>query len=372
MMGRFYTYILVLCFSLLSVTVYASDAPVAGGEEKFNVKETVFHHVLESHDWHLLDIPQGNGHYAPVAIPLPWLIYNPNKGIDFFFLTGHTDEEKNAVAKPLGYELHHGKIAALDQANIIDLSPSKSVVQMILVAALLFFIMRSVAQAYEKNKGQAPKGLQSFFEPIILFVRDDIAVPNLHGKHERFVPYLLTLFFFIWFANILGLTPLSSNIAGNISVSAALATLTFFIVQFNGTSDYWQHIFWYPGVPLPVKFLMLPVEVVGMFTKPISLCIRLFANIAAGHFMVVSLICLIFILGNAGKNPGGAFGIMPLSLLFTLFIMTLEVLVAAIQAYVFTLLTAVFIGQAMETHHHDDHHGHESSKVQALLDNAKH
>lgn len=345
-------YVFIYLPFLVSSNAFASEG---GGEPgKFNVKETVFHHVLESHDWHLLDIPKGDGTYTPVAIPLPWIIYHSEKGVDFFFLEGHSAEEQNQSAATHGYALEHGKIHAIDGASIIDFSLTRSAVQMLLVACLLFFMMRSVAVAYEKRKGQAPKGLQSFFEPLILFVRDEIAAPNLHGKHERFLPYLLTLFFFIWTCNVLGLTPLSSNISGNISVTMALALLTFIIVQYNGTKHYWEHIFWFPGVPLALKFLMLPIEIVGVLTKPVSLCIRLFANIVAGHFMVVSLICLIFILGKLGQSTGGVVGGLALSLPFTLFVLTLEVLVAAIQAYVFTLLTAVFIGQAMESHSHHD------------------
>jgi F-type H+-transporting ATPase subunit a len=246
---------------------------------------------------------------------------------------------------------------AVDKSvTVIDFSITKTVLQMMIVALVMLLVFTSVASAYKRNAGKAPSGFQAIVEPIIVFVRDEIAKPNLHGKHEPFVPYLLTLFFFIWFSNIFGLTPFNSNISGNISITVALATLTFIITQFNGTKDYWGHIFWFPGVPLPVKFIMLPVEVVGLFTRPFSLTVRLFANIAAGHFMVLALICLIFLMADNGKNPGAAFGIAPLSLVFGLFIMTLEVLVAAIQAYVFTLLSSVFIGMAMESHSHDHAH----------------
>ncbi|MCB1148293.1 MAG: F0F1 ATP synthase subunit A, partial [Leptospiraceae bacterium] len=163
-----------------------------------------------------------------------------------------------------------------------------------------------------------------------------------------------TLFFFIWFSNMFGLTPLNSNIMGNISVTAALAVLTFIIVQFNGTKDYWRHIFAMPGIPIAIVPLMTVIEIISLFVKPFALAIRLFANISAGHFMVLSLISLIFILGKSGESIGGALGIMPITILFTLAILSLEVIVAIIQAYIFTLLTAVFIGMAHESH--DDHH----------------
>ena len=336
----------------------AGDAHGEGGE--FKISELLFHHILDSHSWHLVDIPTGNGHYTPVSIPLPWIIYSSEKGLDVFTLTGHSEAELQAQAAARGYELHHEKIhlAGQPDALILDFSITKTVAQMLIVGLILFLLLTSVAKAYTRRPGEAPRGLQNFFELVIVFVRDEIAKPNLGDKYARFLPYLLTLFFFIWTANLLGLTPLNSNIMGNISVTVALATLTFLLVQFNGSKDHWQHIFWFPGVPLLVKFIMLPVELVGLFAKPFSLTVRLFANIAAGHFMVLSLISLIFLLGKQGANPAGAFAILPLSIAFNLFIMTLEVLVAAIQAYVFTLLTAVFLGMAMESHDEHEHAHH--------------
>lgn len=328
--------------------------------DEVDVKAILFHHVLEQHDWHITDIPAGDGHYIPVSLSLPWIVYSSEKGLDFFFISGHDHHERNASANEKGYELVHKdysekiQIAGNSEASVYDFSPTKTVVQMIIIALLMVWVFISVAKGYVQNKGRAPKGIQSFFEPLIMFVRDDIAKPNLHGKHEKFLPYLLTLFFFIWFSNILGIMPLNSNIMGNISITFTLALLTLIITNVNGTSSYWGHVFWFPGVPLPVKFIMLPVELVGIVSKPFALMVRLFANIVAGHFMILALISLIFMLGKNGTNPGGAFGIMPLSLAFTLFIMTLEVLVGIIQAYVFTLLTSVFIGMAVESH--DDHH----------------
>lgn len=393
----------------LLLLITAVPAFASGGEGgKFNVSETLMHHVQETHDWHIMDIPKGGGEYMEVALHLPWILYNSEKGLQFFSLNGadaHANEEialengyvfshekmypvlKDEVVikdgqptdefmKHLDYEggkwvpkkgdhhvimAHDGKLYAVDHhATVLDISISKTPLQMMIVGVLLLLIFTGMARAYKKRGvNSAPKGMQSLLEPIVKFVEENIAAPNMHGKHKPYLPYLLTLFFFIWFSNIFGLLPFNSNIAGNISITAALAVLTLLLTWFSSTKDYWGHIFWFPGVPTPVKFIMMPVEVVGMFTKPFSLTIRLFANIAGGHFMVLALVSLIFILGKAGQNPGGAYGIMPLSYAFTLFIMTLEVLVAALQAYVFTLLTAVFIGQAMETHHHDDHaHAH--------------
>lgn len=338
-----------------------------GHGEKLNVANLMFGHVMDSHEWHITDWPSGNGHYTPIALHLPFIIWNSEKGIDVFSLHGHTLAEKQADAATHGYTIDQFEQIKPLAAGVtaIDISITKNVLQMIIVAILLVVVMTSLARAYTARKGQAPKGLQSLLEPIIIFVRDEIAKPNMHGKHDKYMPYLLTLFFFIWFSNLLGLTPLNSNIAGNISFTAALAILTFFITQFSGTKDYWGHVFWFPGVPVPMKFLIAVIEFIGLFTKPFSLMVRLFANILAGHFMILALISLIFILyGSFGF--GGAAGIAPLSVAFSLLIMCIEMLVAIIQAYVFTLLTSIFVGQALETHAHEHDHHHEQHDVQTV------
>lgn len=345
-------------------TAARTEGKVAHGtepEHKLNVKDILLHHVMDSHEWHITDVPGawvGSDHrYVPIALHLPYIMWNSEKGLEVFSIHGHTDAEKQASAAEHGYSINnHGHLHPLNHhVTAIDFSITKNVLHMLIVSTVLLFVFVAVAGAATRRKGQAPTGMQNFFEPIVVFIRDEVAKPNMHGKHAKFVPYLLTIFFFIWFANLLGLTPFNSNIAGNTAFTAAMAMLTFIIVQFNGTKDYWQHVFWYPGVPLLVKFIMLPVELIGLFTKPFALTVRLFANIAGGHFMVLSLVCLIFIL-NSLKGVGAAVAITPLSLVFTLFIMAVELIVAIVQAYVFTLLTAVFIGQAMETHHHEDHH----------------
>ncbi|MCS6904484.1 MAG: F0F1 ATP synthase subunit A [Bacteroidia bacterium] len=386
-------------FLLLVITSFPLKASDDTNSEKFDISATLFHHVLETHDWHVADIPLGGGEYLSITIPLPWLVYNPQKKtIDFFFLLGHSEKEKNQIAQQKGYVLHHeklyirnenvlspdgkplpefekevekigavwkpkkgshrvieqdGTLIALSD-ELIDLSPSKTVLHMLLVGILLLIIFSKIAKEYQINKDKPPKGLQSMFEPVIIFIRDEVAKPNLGNRYEAFLPYLLTLFFFIWFSNLLGLLPLSSNIMGNISVTAALATLSLILTNINGSKDYWKHIFWFPGVSLPMKFLMLPVELIGIITKPFSLMIRLFANISAGHFMVLSLISLIFLIGKNGTSAGGTIGGILLAIPFTLFIYCLEFLVAILQAYIFTLLTCVFIGQAMASH--EEHH----------------
>lgn len=314
------------------------------GEEK--ISDVIIHHVMDSHDWEFFEIGE-----TKVAIPLPWIVYHSEKGLQFFMNT------EAAVASGDYAESHGGVHPTNHEATVMDFSLTKTGLQILIVAIVMLLLFTSVAKAYKKREGMAPKGLQSFMEPLILFVREDVCKPYLHGKHEKFVPYFLTLFFFIWISNIFGLTPLSSNIAGNTTITLMLAMITLILIVANSTKDFWMHIFWFPGVPIWMKPLMLVVELMGFFTKPAALAIRLFANISAGHFMVLSLISLIFILGKNGESIGGALGIMPLSMAFSLFIFAVELVVAAVQAFVFSLLTAVFIGQAMETHgDHDDHH----------------
>jgi F-type H+-transporting ATPase subunit a len=203
----------------------------------------------------------------------------------------------------------------------------------------------AVANGYKKNKGKAPKGIQSFIEPVVLFVRDEIVKPNIENKHEQYLPYLLTLFFFILFGNLLGLLPGAANLTGNIAVTLTLAVLTFIITNVKGNKNYWTHIFWTPGVPLPLRIFILPVEIIGMFTKPFSLTIRLFVAITAGHIVLLSIISLAFILKSIGVGV--------ISSLIVVFLNLIEILVAVIQAYVFTLFSSLYIGMATaEGEHH--------------------
>lgn len=361
----------------------------ADEEGGFNANEVILDHILDSHDWHITDIPTGekdaHGHptYNPVAIHLPWLFFH-NGSLKFFANTHALHESGQylaydrglyavksgaPVAETFGGHGHgHHKLSEAEweafktewvdeDATVLDFSLTKTVVQMIIIMLLVLLVFTSVARAYTRRPNEAPKGLQSFMEPVIIFVRDECARPYLHEKADKFLPYLLTLFFFIWFANLFGLLPFNSNITGNISVTAALALLTFILTQVNGSKDHWKHIFNTPGVPVALKFvipLMPVVEFIGLFTKPFALAVRLFANITAGHFMILGLISLIFIMGANGTNLAAGMTIAPLSILFGIVIFCLEMIVALVQPFIFTLLTAVFIGMAMETH--DDHH----------------
>ena len=229
---------------------------------------------------------------------------------------------------------------------LFNFSITKNVLGMLLVGILLFFGFVSLAKSYKKQA--IPKGIGRILEPLVIFVRDEIAKPNIGDRHyKRFISFLLTVFFFIWLSNLLGLSPFGFNVTGNIAVTVCLAVFTFVIVQCSGKSNYWQHIFWMPGVPVPMKIILMPLEILGIFIKPFSLLIRLFANITAGHTVVMGLVALIY----TGKEALGSVGSVSVSLLLTLFITLIELLVAFLQAYIFTMLSSLFIGMAVEEHH---------------------
>ncbi|MFT5954843.1 MAG: F-type H+-transporting ATPase subunit a, partial [Cyclobacteriaceae bacterium] len=211
-------------------------------------------------------------------------------------------------------------------------------------AGIMLLIFSAVARGYKKNKGRAPKGIQSFFEPIIIFVRDEIVKPNIGPKYEKYLPYMLTLFFFIWFGNILGLMPGAANLTGNIAVTAVLAVFTFLITNFSGNKQYWKHVLWTPGVPAVMKIIIVPVEIIGLFTKPFSLMIRLFVAITAGHIVVLSLLSLTFIFESFAVGIGSAVVVTGINII--------ELLVATIQAYVFTMFSSLYIGMAVQEDHH--------------------
>jgi F-type H+-transporting ATPase subunit a len=318
---------------------HATDATSAEAhqEEAFNASEVIIHHVLDDHIWHLWD-----GHYGTIFLPV--IVYSSEKGLDVFSSRNFYDEHHNVVEYN-GYKLEHNHIyIAASGKAVLDLSITKNVAMLLINATLLMLVLVSVGKAYKKNTGKAPKGLQAFIEPIIVFVRDEVVKPNIGHHYEKYLPYLLTLFFFILFGNILGLLPGAGNLTGNIAVTLTLAVFTFIITNVSANKNYWSHIFWTPGVPLPLRLVILPVEIIGIFTKPISLTIRLFVAITAGHIVLLALISLAFIFQSI------AVGFM--SSLIVLFISLIELLVAGIQAYVFTLFTSLYIGMATEEHSH--------------------
>ncbi|MCX8019252.1 MAG: F0F1 ATP synthase subunit A [Chitinophagaceae bacterium] len=345
-------------------------------QKGFSVKEIIFGHVMNAHEFHFMDIITRDGKKKPVSIPLPVILYSPQRGLDIFmsskFHHGHTDYKGFRL---LTYETirYHGldpkkysdqQIVAVNEngeidpsVKVYDFSLTRNVVQMFLALGLLVWILLTIAKRYKAGEGvqKAPRGLQSLLEPVIIFIRDEVAKPNLGFKYEKYLPYLLTVFFFILINNIFGLIPGSANVTGNISFTLVLGVISFIVILFSSNKHYWGHIFNPPGVPLGVKFILTLVEFLSVFIKPLALIIRLFANMVAGHIIIMCLIFLIFIFGKL--HPVAGYGVSPVALGFTIFIYFIEVLVAFLQAYIFTMLTAVFIGQAMEGEHHDEKEG---------------
>ncbi len=335
-------------------------------EEEFKAGEMIIEHLIDAHEWHILSY--GDFH---LTVPLPVILWHDGELHMFMsnnFHHGHNQYKGFGLAHEGG---HKGKIVRVlqdrflddhvivhdaDQELPLDFSITKNVLAIFISVILLSWLFISIANTYRHRRGQAPKGLQSLLEPLILFIRDDIAKDSIGEKnYERYMPYLLTLFFFIFLNNLLGLVPIfpgGANVTGNISVTLVLALFTFVITSITANKQYWQHIFNTPGVPWWLKFpipLMPVVELVGMFTKPFVLMIRLFANITAGHIIILGFISLIFIFGEIQAGLG--YGVSILSVVFAIFINLLELLVAFIQAYVFTLLSALYLGMASEEHH---------------------
>jgi len=348
-----YVTILMLSFLALSRQVKAQEHQDIKNEseKKFNATEYIMEHVLDSHEWHLWSNPKTG---EPVAVYLPVIIYDRESGIHTFS-SRHIAHDQSYK----GYKIAHegkfeGRIVKVNEAGVIneeylplDLSITKTVAGLLVAVTILLALFFSLAHSYKKSGISAPKGIQSFLEPLILFVRDDVIKPNVGPKYEKYLPYLLTVFFFILVNNILGLIPVfpfGANVTGNIAVTAVLAIGTFLVTQFSGTKTYWKHIVATPGVPFWLLPIMFVVEVIGIFSKPFALLIRLFANITAGQHIVLRLVGLIFIFKSIL--------ISPVSIFFVLFMDVLELFVAFLQAYVFTLLSSLFIGLALQEEHH--------------------
>ncbi len=306
-------------------------------DAEFDPGATIIHHVLDDHVYHFFD-----GDYGTLYLPV--IVYSKEKGLDVFSSRNFYDDN-HKLKTHNGYVLDHGHISIEgSEAMVLDISITKNVFFLFINAAMLILVFFAIGRAYEKNKGKAPKGIQSFIEPVIVFIRDEVVKPNISNNYERYMPFLLTLFFFILFGNILGLLPGAANLTGNIAVTLVLAVCTFVITNINGNRQYWGHIFTAPGVPFLLKFIIVPVEFIGVFTKPISLMVRLFVAITAGHIVILSLISLTFIFQSWQVGLGAS--------IIVFFINLIEFLVAAIQAYVFTMFSALYIGMATEKSHH--------------------
>ena len=324
-------------------------------KERAEMSEYVKHHTQDVHDFHIFSDNSEGKHYG---FPLPVILWD--NGLHVFMSSKFEHGHKVVNSKGSYYKLDdHGKIYRTDAsgdlklnahghptvAAPLDLSITKNVFVTLIMACVLFFLFRSVAKSYKSSL--APTGAAKFLEPLVLFIRDDIAIPNIGHKHyKKYMVYLLTVFFFIWTLNLVGMTPLGVNVTGNIAVTFTLAILTFIITQTTANGNYWKHIFWMPGVPVPMKIILAPIELLGVFIKPFALMIRLYANMLAGHIVLGSLISLLFVFHNWGAK--GAF------LGLTLFLNIIELLVAFLQAYIFTMLTALYFGFAVEEH--DEHH----------------
>jgi len=331
--------------------------------EKFNAGDMIIGHIVDAYEWHIMEIGK-----TVVSIPLPViLIYNGK--LDIFMSTkfhhgevaynGFKIEDKGAKKGKIVRVKEGTMEADPNTARLIDLSITKTVFAVFISITLLLIIFISVARSYRKNEGKAPSGLQSLIEPLIIFVRDDIAKTAIGAKYEKYMPYLLTLFFFIFLNNLMGLIPFfpfGANVTGNLAVTGIMAVFTFLITTFSANKNYWKHIYNAPGVPWWLKFpipLMPFVELMSVFTKPFVLMVRLFANMSAGHIIILGFMSLIFIFGNIKGSLGIA--VAPVSVAFGIFMGFLELLVAFIQAYVFTLLSALYFGMAMEEHNTAEH-----------------
>ncbi|MFN8431168.1 MAG: F0F1 ATP synthase subunit A [Spirosomataceae bacterium] len=308
-------------------------------EEKFDISGMIMHHISDEHGW---EFAHG------LKLPLPVILYTHDSGLEIF---SSSRLDHGQVYN--GWKNEHEHIVKVNADGTVneaihpwDFSITKNVASLFLSAVLLILIFTAVKKGYDKNKGKAPSGIQSFLEPVILYMRDDVVKPAIGKNYEKYFPYLLTLFFFILINNLLGLLPGGANLTGNIAITMTMAVITFLIVNLNGNKYYWKHVFM-PDTPKLMWIILIPVEIVGVFMKPLSLMIRLFANITAGHIIMLSLFGLIFIFQNWAVSPVVAG--------FALFMNLIELLVAFLQALIFTLLTSMYIGSAIEDHSHDHH-----------------
>jgi len=356
-------------------------------EEDIPYVDRIIEHISDANEFHL---------WGDLSIPLPCFLFSFEDGLTFTW----SNAFKHGHESVKGYVLHHGDVKRIKGWNEsmhaehidhieseehdgvttsyamsgdekyelekpstllkftswIDFSITKVVFTMLMTAFIMLFIWLGIARTYKRREGLAPKGIQSFFEPFFEFMRDEVVKPSIGPKFERFMPFMMTMFFFILFNNILGLVPIfpgSANVTGNLGVTLTLAFFTMVLTNINGNKDYWRHIFWMPGVPVGVRFILAPVEFAGIFIKPFTLLIRLFANITAGHVIILCLVGLVFILGENGQNIAGASAGGVIAVLFMFMMNLLELLVAFIQAFIFVLLSSLYIGMAVEEH---DHH----------------
>lgn len=335
---------------------------------KEEVEAYILHHIKDSHDFSLFSYTSDEGERKHIGFPLPIILWTSEGLVTFMSSEFHHNDDGHVIVENVNLKFAkiHSKIYELDKDastvtfdethhatnahKVLDFSITKSVVGVLLIGFLLLFWFSSLARQYKSK--MIPTGFGRVLEPLVIYVRDEIAKPNIGEKHyRRFTGYLLTVFFFIWFLNLAGLTPLGFNVTGQLAVTACLAIFTLVIYSVSGTKRYWMHMIWMPGVPVLIRPVLAVIELAGaLLIKPFSLLVRLFANISAGHIVVMSLIAIMFTL----KESLGVVGATGLSLVLSFFITLIEVLVAFLQAYIFTMLSALFIGMAVEDH--AEHH----------------
>jgi len=356
-------FILIILPFFSTTLLFATEKESHQEEKKFNAGEMIMEHIIDAHEWHIMEVGE-----TAIVLPLPIILYDEGKVVSFCSSKFHHGKEAYN-----GYKLetegeNKGKIIRVDEngqhiknAKLpLDLSITKNTLSLFISLTLLCIIFLYVAKCYKRNPTSAPKGFQNMIEYLILFIRNDVVKPSIGNKYEKYLPFLLTLFFFIFFSNLLGIVPFfpgGVNLTGNIAITMVLALFTFVIILFSGNKNYWLHIINTPGVPWWLKIplpLMPIVEIIGVITKPFVLMVRLFANITAGHIIILGFIGLIFIFGNI--NIGAGFGVSVVSLIFAIFMGILELLVAFLQAYVFTLLSSLYFGMAVEEHQHVEEH----------------
>ncbi len=365
-------FLTIALIALFSATIFASgsdkkhDNQNDGGRvnTKEEVEAYILHHIKDSHDFSLYSYTGDDGERHHLGFPLPIILWTSEGLVTFMSSEFHHNDDGHVIVEKKGLKFAkvHSKILELDKGaatvsfdethhatnahKVLDFSITKSVVGILLIGFLLLFWFSRLAKQYKTK--QVPTGFARVLEPLVIYVRDEIARPNIGDKHyRRFTGYLLTVFFFIWVLNLAGLTPLGFNVTGQLAVTACLAIFTLIIYSVSGTKGYWMHMIWMPGVPVLIRPVLAIIELAGaLLIKPFSLLVRLFANISAGHIVVMSLIAIMFTL----KESLGVVGATGLSLVLSFFITLIEVLVAFLQAYIFTMLSALFIGMAVEDH----------------------
>ena len=381
---KLFTLVVMLFASAFAVAENTNDTGKDTGgqvDTKEEVEAYILHHIQDSHDFSLFSYTSDEGERKHFGFPLPVILWSSNGLTTFMSSEFHHNDDGHVIVEKNGLKFAkiHSKIYELDGGaatvafdethhatnahRILDFSITKSVVGVLLIGLLMLIWFSGLARQYKKR--QVPTGFGRILEPLVLYVRDEISRPNIGEKHYRkFTGYLLTVFFFIWILNLLGLTPFGFNVTGQLAVTACLAIFTLIIYTVSGNKDYWMHILWMPGVPVLIRPVLAIIELAGaLIIKPFSLLVRLFANISAGHIVVMSLIAIMFTL----KKSLGVVGATSLSLVLSFFITLIEVLVAFLQAYIFTMLSALFIGMAVAEHDHDhahDEHGHEVSDTE--------